>query len=314
MNNENKNFILDKFNLYGNLAVLIDSEIITESILDIIEIIKKKQINFKLIELSKNGLNILNPAIWKDINRVFIAISENHKLSTGHIQAILEVLGLDYTGTGMLSAMLTKDIVKMKKIWQMMGIATAPFVKYKDNLNWQETLGFIGLPIAIKSSNINEKKVFKVNNIETINETVNKFNFLNDIIIEPWITGDEYAVYIINDSPLIPLKINGSLITSVEVGAEQCDLAQTKVIKNMQQLALESFLAIGGQGFAKVNILKDVNEDCWVSSINIGLNLYHNSNFAIAAYNSGIKFEELVEQILATSFIKKPSNNLTQLV
>lgn len=317
MENEFKNFALEELNLIGNLAVLIDSELTTETFVDIIEVLKNKQIKFKLIEITPNGLNLLDPKFWKEINRVFIAISDHHKLSTGYIQAILDILGLDYTGTGMLSAALTKDIFKVKKIWQIMGIATTPFIKWKEDFDWQEMLGLIGLPMAIKSLNINEKKIFKVTNLENIDEILKKFDYSNDIIIEPWITGDEYIVYIINETPLVPIKINSTLTSNFNIISSQSHHNQSEElynIKNMQKLAVEAFLAIGGQGFAEVHILKDVNEDCWVLSINIGLNLNRNSNFAIAAYEANIKFEELIEKILATSFIKKSCNNLIQLV
>lgn len=317
MENDVKNFELEELNLIGNLAILIDSKLTTETFVDIIEVLKHKQIKFKLIEISPNGLNLLDLKIWEGINRVFIAISDHHKLSTGYIQAILDILGLDYTGTGMLSAALAKDIFKVKKIWQMMGIATTPFIKWKEGFDWQEMLGLIGLPMAIKSLNINENKVFKVSNLENIDEVLKRFDYSNDIIIEPWITGDEYVVYIINETPLVPIKINSTLTSHFNIipGKSQKNKSEELYnIKNMQKLAVEAFLAIGGQGLAEVHILKDVNEDCWVLSINIGLNLNRNSNFAIAALEAGIKFEELIEQVLATSFIKKSCNNLIQLV
>lgn len=277
---------------WGTVAVLVDSN----NIMDLLKSLKNKNIAVKLIEVSEEGLDLVDKSIWQEFSRVFIAINYKHKLSFGQIQGLLDILCLAYTGSGMLAVALSKDIIKSKKIWQTMGIATTPLIRWYANIDWQEMVGLIGLPLAIKSIDFNDNKVFKIVHMEQLKEVLKNFANLNDVIIEPWIAGDEYIVHIIDNAALIPVKISNGL-SVIDVSASDYN--------NMQKLAMNAFIAIGCVGFAAVHILKDLNGDCWVLSINTAPKLELNSYFATAANNSGIDFDMLVEKILASSLIKK---------
>lgn len=316
MENQNKQVSVGPLESIGKVALLVGSRDKALSFIDLLEVLKKKSIAIKIIEVLDEGLSLLDKSIWQDVSRVFIAITEEHNLSFGHIQGLLDILCLEYTGCGMLTAALAVDIIKSKKIWQLMGIATTPFIKWRANVDWQEMIGLIGFPVAIKSICANDKRVFKVQHMEKLQSVSQNFKNLNDIIIEPWVTGDEYIIYIIDEQALLPLKISNFFITEAilpnKKSSNKKDNKENIELLNitkMQKLALSAFKAIGGSGFASVNILKDLNGDCWVLSVNTSPLMTRNSTFATAAHNSGINFEMLVEKILATSFVKKVNYN-----
>ena len=66
-------------------------------------------------------------------------------------------------------------------------------------------ISLLGFPVAVKSIYSHDQKVFKVVNMEQLAEACQNFWSLSDVIIEPWITGDRYIVYIVEDQPLLPL-------------------------------------------------------------------------------------------------------------
>jgi D-alanine-D-alanine ligase len=287
---------------FGTVALLSDSTDLKSS-QEILSVLQNKSIDVNIITVPGKAKDLIDSTIWQNFSRVFIALPQSHYLSSGHIQGLLELLCIDYTGSGMLAAALANDRVKSKKIWQMMGIATTPFVKWNTNINWQEIIGLLGFPVAVKSMYSHDQKVFKVANMDQLEESCQNFWNLSDVIIEPWITGDRYIVYIIEDQPLLPLYADS--LVSENTKKEYYSRLN---IPGMQKLAMEAFKAIGGQGLARVNIIKDLNDNCWVSSIDTSPLIMRNCNFSDAANNSGISFELLIEKILTTSFIKKTNH------
>jgi D-alanine-D-alanine ligase len=315
---------------FGKVAMLLSSSDKSPQFLEIQEILNHKKIDVNLVAIDDNGNNLLDHSIWNNIDRALIATTWRHKLSFGHIQGLLDLLSIPYTGSGMLAAALAGDLIKVKKIWQTMGIPTAPYIKWQENIDWQESLGLFGLPLAIKSIYSNDKRVFKVQHLDQLNEVLDKFTNKDQVIIEPWISGDEYVVHILANKPLLPLKINNCLPVaanaskakhntqisdnSMIVSASEQKLFQPEQILNingMQQLALDCFEAISCSGIAAVHILRDINGDHWVLALDPLPLITKDSHFATAAHNSEIGFTELLEKILASSMMPKPCNYLS---
>ncbi len=300
---------VSKTNLFGKVALLVNSGDKNVPFIEILEVLKNKNIDVSVVDVLEHGFSLLDRKIWQDFSRVFIAITSENKLSVGYIQGLLDILGLEYTGCGMLAAALAGDLIKSKKIWQMHGIATAPFIKWKSDLNWEEMISLVGFPLAIKSVYLNDSKIFKVLQMSQLAEVLEKFDNLNDIIIEPWVAGEEYVVYIVNNKPLCPLRIDNYIVSEPELTTKVYKNHAKQLIlnneqNNLQKLALEAYLALGCSGVAGVNIIKDLNNDCWVVAVNTAPVISFNSHFAAAAYNFGINFDVLVEQILSTSLKK----------
>ena len=287
---------------FGKVAVLGDSADLKTS-QEILSVLQDRNIDVNIIMVPGKAKDLIDSSIWQNFSRVFIALPQSHYLSSGHIQGLLELLCIDYTGSGILAAALANDRGKSKKIWQMMGIATTPFVKWSPNIDWQKIISLLGFPVAVKSIYSHDQKVFKVVNMEQLAEACQNFWSLSDVIIEPWITGDRYIVYIVEDQPLLPLYAD-TLVSE----ATKKEYYNQLNVQGMQKVAMEAFNAIGGQGLARINIIKDLNANFWVSSIDTSPLIMRNCNFSEAANNSGISFELLIEKILKTSFIKKTNH------
>ncbi|MDH3639551.1 MAG: D-alanine--D-alanine ligase, partial [Gammaproteobacteria bacterium] len=65
------------------------------------------------------------------VDRVFIALHGRWG-EDGVIQGALEVVGIPYTGSGVLGAALAMDKLRSKKIWMAAGIPTPKFVETRD--------------------------------------------------------------------------------------------------------------------------------------------------------------------------------------
>ena len=287
---------------FGRVALLSDCSDLKAS-QEILKVLQNKNIEVNNIIIPGKAKDLIDSTIWQNFSRVFIAIPRSHYLSSGHIQGLLDLLCIDYTGSGMLAAALASDRVKSKKIWQMMGIATTPFVRWDTNIDWQSLIGLFGFPVAVKSIYSHDQKIFKAVNMDHLKEASQNFWNLSDVIIEPWITGDKYIIYIVENQALLPLYADSLVSESTKK-----DYYDRLNIQGMQKLAVDAFVAIGGQGFGRVNIIKDLNDNFWVSSIDTSPLVMRNCNFNEAANNSGISFELLIEKILLTSFTKKTNH------
>ena len=115
----------------------------------------------------------------------------------GKIQAVLDILGKKYTGSGVLASALTMDKNKTKQIAENMGIRVAK--SYRD-LESIERFPVIIKPVDEGSS----KGLFLCNNKEEAGEALKK---LKKPIIEDYIVGEELTVGVLNGKALGVLKI-----------------------------------------------------------------------------------------------------------
>ena len=115
----------------------------------------------------------------------------------GKIQAVLDILGKKYTGSGVLASALTMDKNKTKQIAENIGIRVPKSYRDLDSI---ERFPVIIKPVDEGSS----KGLFLCNNKEEAGEALKK---LRKPIIEDYIVGEELTVGVLNGKTLGVLKI-----------------------------------------------------------------------------------------------------------
>ena len=115
----------------------------------------------------------------------------------GKIQAVLDILGKKYTGSGVLASAITMDKNKTKQIAQSVGIKTPKSYRTVEEI---ERFPVIIKPVDEGSS----EGLFLCNNKEEAQEAVKK---LAKPIIEDYIVGEELTVGVLNGEALGVLKI-----------------------------------------------------------------------------------------------------------
>lgn len=115
----------------------------------------------------------------------------------GKIQAVLDILGKKYTGSGVLASALTMDKNKTKQIAESVGIRVPKSYRDLDSI---ERFPVIIKPVDEGSS----KGLFLCNNKEEAGEALKK---LRKPIIEDYIVGEELTVGVLNGKALGVLKI-----------------------------------------------------------------------------------------------------------
>ena len=240
----------------------------------------------------------------------------------GTIQGLLEVLGLPYTGSGVLSSALSMNKVVSKKIWQYEKIPTPPFLEIdiEENLETQaeQILKDLKLPVIVKpvreGSSIGVEVVREKRElVPVLRKTIIEFR---NIFVEKFIEGKEVTVGILGMGdklralPVLELRPKTGIydykakytkgFTEFIIPAE----IPEKLYKVSQDVALKAHKSLYCCGFSRVDIIVD-GTNPWVHDLNTIPGLTEPSNLPAQAQASGLSYDELILEILSYASINK---------
>src|SRR4029077_4645423 len=81
--------------------------------------------------------------------RVFIALHGRYG-EDGTVQGALEVMGIPYTGSGVMGSALAMDKLRTKLVWQAAGIPTPRYRQLDGKTDHVALAGALGLPLVVK--------------------------------------------------------------------------------------------------------------------------------------------------------------------
>ncbi len=246
----------------------------------------------------------------KKFDRVFNAL-HGRGGEDGVIQGLLEILGLPYTGSGVLGSALAMDKQRTKYVWSGMGIPTPGFLAPAEQPVPAKVIEQLGLPLMVKPAH--EGSSFGASKVDTIDQLLPAWHearrFDESVLIEQWITGGEYTVGILAGEPLPMIKLETprdfyDYRAKYEEDTTRyvcpCGLGEAKE-KEIQEKALRAFEAIHCSGWGRVDLMLDEKEEVFFIEVNTVPGMTSHSLVPMAAKQSGIEFDELVIRILETS-------------
>ena len=255
------------------------------------------------------GPNVINICRMADI--VFMAlhgdVGENGKL-----QATFDILGIKYTGPNYLGSALAMDKGIAKKIFKMSGVPTplGTSIKAAQKDCKLEELG-LELPVVVKpcagGSSIG---VYIVNTEEEYQEAIEKsFQAEDEVVVEPYIKGREFAVGIIDGKALpvieiIPKSGFFDYANKYQAGCtEEICPAQIpdEVAKKMQQATELAFKSLKLDIYSRADFLLDENGDIYCLEVNTLPGMTATSLLPQEAKAAGIEYGDLCELIIQKS-------------
>jgi len=245
-----------------------------------------------------------------------------------NVAALLNLLGLRYTGSSPAGLILAGDKTLTKKVLTFHGILTARFATvFRGAVDWA---GDIGFPLILKppqedaSLGITQKSI--VNDVQELLQTISSLQteYQGPVLAEEFIDGREFYVGVLGNSdakalPVMELDFSGypegiPKIASWEAkwgdegdekGAEfegtksifPTDLSD-ELTERMQKVALDAFNALRLRDYARVDLRVNAKEEIYVIEVNPNCYLEKKAEFASAAGKSGIEYPALIERIL----------------
>ncbi len=305
---------------FGKVAVLMggpsaEREISLKSGAAVLAALKASNVDAESIDVSCDVFEILRSG---GFDRVFIAL-HGPLGEDGCIQGGLEVMGMPYSGSGVLASSICMSKLMTKQIWQGCGIPTPRYRVLSNQVNEDELIAELGLPIIFKpasqGSSIGMTKVSSKSEIAA--GWASARNFEETVIAEQWVEGREYTVAILNGIalPMIRLETPRSFYdydAKYQSNETQyhcpCGLS-VSLEKQIQELSVQAFNATQATGWGRVDVMLDKDDMPWFLEVNTVPGMTDHSLVPMAARAKNISFNELVIKILQTSF-KEDSENM----
>ncbi|QGU94299.1 D-alanine--D-alanine ligase [Clostridium bovifaecis] len=227
----------------------------------------------------------------------------------GKVQAILDSLGVPYSGSGVLSSALCMDKDLSKKIFIAENIKTPKWVLIKKlNKVDYSKIEEIGYPLIIKpNSEGSSIGISIVNNKYELEETLNKALKYDDILVEKFIKGQEITCCMLDGKvlPIIAINYKTDFFDyrskydaekSEEVIVELDDYLKNEV----EKISLKCWESFNLKVYCRIDmIVKDDN--VYVLEINTLPGMTKNSLLPKSAKAYGLKFNELLDKIIEIS-------------
>lgn len=254
----------------------------------------------------------LQSLVDEGFDRAFIALHGRFG-EDGTVQGALELLGIPYTGSGVMASALGMDKWRSKLVWQAGGLPVPDFVMLDEHSVSTDVVHTLGLPLFVKPANegssVGISKVKAENELQAAYAEAVRHDRL--VIAERFIGGGEYTVAILGKQALPVIKIEpANEFYDYEAKylrddtRYQCPSGLDVARENeMQRLAILAFTLIGGQGWGRIDFLMSESGHPYVLEANTSPGMTDHSLVPMAARQAGISFDELVLRVLGGAHV-----------
>jgi D-alanine-D-alanine ligase len=234
----------------------------------------------------------------------------------GTVQGALEFLGIPYTGSGVTGSAVGMDKLRTKRLAASIAVPTADFVVLHRAEDCEIALERLGLPLIVKpasqGSSVGMTRVTEAGQMQaafaaaTTHEPV--------AFAEPWITGGEYTVAILQGQALPSIRIETDRAfydyeakylrddTRYHCPSGLSEPAEA----HLRSLAQAAFDVCGAEGWGRADFMMDKTGRPLLLEINTVPGMTDHSLVPMAARAAGIDFDELVWRVLETSLVRMP--------
>jgi len=248
--------------------------------------------------------------------RCFIALHGRHG-EDGTVQGALELMGIPYTGSGVMASSIAVDKVMTKRIWSAQGLATPASVVLGPSdrdANHVDALAVqLGVPFIVKppheGSSIGVSKVLQASQAKTAVELAAQYD--RDVLCEAFIEGAELTCAIIGSGssatalPIVRIEApegaydyqNKYFTDVVRYHCPSGLSAQEE--QAIQTLVLYAYRALGCRGWGRADVMmRESDRKAFLLEMNTSPGMTSHSLVPMSARAAGISYEDLCLIIL----------------
>ncbi|HVR61324.1 MAG TPA: D-alanine--D-alanine ligase [Polyangia bacterium] len=228
----------------------------------------------------------------------------------GCIQGLLEVLGIPYTGSGVLASALAMNKAKTKEILRLHNLPTAPgyVIAADSGEDLIESHGSFGFPVVVKPSGEGSSLGVQVARDEMELEAAveEAIRFDDDVLVERFVEGKEISVGVLDGKALGAVEIvprRGFYDFHNKYTAGRSDYyfparLSPERYRSVLRLGMLACEALGCEGAARVDLIVSERGNEIILEVNTLPGMTPTSLLPKIAHGAGLPFEELVEEIL----------------
>ncbi|WP_253379418.1 D-alanine--D-alanine ligase [unidentified bacterial endosymbiont] len=247
-------------------------------------------------------------------DKVFIAL-HGRGGEDGTLQGLLDVIGMPYTGSGVMASAISMDKLRSKLLWQGAGLPVAPWValtrrEYEWGLQDSVTsrIAALGLPVIVKpsreGSSVGMSKVDKAGDISAALDLA--FQHDDDVLIEKWLSGPELTVAMLGEEILPAIRIQPAGVFYDYEAKYLSDETQyfcpagleVEQEAELQSLVLKAWHILGCSGWGRIDVMCDSDGQFYLLEANTSPGMTSHSLVPMAARQAGMSFSQLVVRIL----------------
>jgi D-alanine-D-alanine ligase len=266
--------------------------------------LKSLDYNVVAIDVDKDVCETLKR---EKIQVAFLTLHGGHG-ENGSLQGLLEVLGILYTGSGVLASALAMDKEMSKKMFISQGIPVPPFrVFTHEAIHIANHVSF-DLPWVIKPATEGSSiGVSVIRDQSSAAEAMEKaLSFSSRVIVERFVTGKEIQTGIFSDSILGSVEVRPkrefySYEAKYTPGLTEYILPPvlpSEALERAEKAALLAHRALGCSGATRVDLIVDAKGYPFVLEVNTIPGMTETSLLPKIAASAGLDFRSLVEEIL----------------
>ena len=251
--------------------------------------------------------------------RCFIALHGRFG-EDGTVQGALELLGIPYTGSGVMASSIAIDKVITKRIWRSEGLPTPHYrLLQREALTRTKLMGVpdaLGLPLIVKPAREGSSLgVTKVQGYSDMQEAVAQAAALDaQVLCEQFIAGDEVTCPVLGTGaqaralPVIRIvapegkyDYQNKYFTDSTQYLVPCGLPEGEEAA-IQRLVLKAYRVLGCRGWGRIDVMIDATtRKPQLLEINTSPGMTSHSLVPMSARAAGISYEDLCVQLLASA-------------
>jgi D-alanine-D-alanine ligase len=286
----------------------------------VLKALQARGVNAHAFDPAQQGLNELRV---QGFERVFIALHGRHG-EDGTVQGALEVLGIPYTGSGVLASALAMDKVMTKRVWLSAGLSTPPSVSLSPEQQTpqriSEIIPALGLPLIVKppheGSSIGVTKVERAEQLSSAVELAVKLD--PTLLAEAFIDGDEVTC------PVLGHGADAVALPVVRIAAPNGDYdyqnkyftdavqyhcpsgLSSELESEIQRLVLASYRELGCRGWGRADLMvRRIDQRPFLLEMNTSPGMTSHSLVPMSARAAGISYEDLCVWLLSAATLDR---------
>jgi D-alanine-D-alanine ligase len=239
--------------------------------------------------------------------RVFIAL-HGRGGEDGTVQGALEILGIPYTGSGVMASALSMDKWRTKMVWLANGLPTPRYHMLRAGSDWNAVAGELGLPVFVKpareGSSVGATKVERAADLRAAWEEAVKHDPL--VLAEQFVEGEELTAAFLGDQALPLVRIvapGGNYDWQNKYFSDETQYycpsgLPESAEETLQELVMDCARLLGCRGWGRADLILGREGKPYLLEMNTSPGMTGHSLVPMAARAVGIGFEDLCLRIL----------------
>jgi D-alanine-D-alanine ligase len=306
---------------FGKVAVLMggrsaEREVSLMSGSGVLKALQSKGVNAHAFDPAERDLVELKR---KGFQRCFIALHGRFG-EDGTVQGALELLGIPYTGSGVMASAIAIDKVMTKRVWLAEGLSTPRYVLLHRGVFTREQLRSVPddleLPLIVKPAREGSSiGVTKVQGYSDMAGAVEAAAALDaDVLCEQFISGDEVTCPVLGEGekaralPVIRIvapegnyDYQNKYFTDDTQYLVPSGLPESEE-RAIQEMVVKAYRVLGCRGWGRVDVMIDAaTRKPYLLEINTSPGMTGHSLVPMSARAAGISYEDLCLQLLASA-------------